>query len=312
MSSEAHAPEFSEGTQGEESTPAVEPSGEKPTRKRAVKEAFNGLTTREWTILSRNVWNDVSSPRDKHHLEHGAVFPVRLADRLIRLYSAPGDLVFDPFVGVGSTLIAALRAGRPSVGIELNARFVEIAEDWISQERGLLTTEELHPVLVKGDSRQLKGVLKPNVVQLTVTSPPYANFIRRSVADRQKTHKTSRFVHHNNSRAKVYSDDPRDMGNLDYEEFLQECRGILSDLRDCTREGGYAVWIVKDYRLPPKRPYVPLHSDLAAVAQEAGWLWHDLIMWDQNEQRSLVLLGFPTRFYTNQNCSFLVVLRKDG
>ena len=45
------------------------------------------------------------------------------------------------------------------------------------------------------------------------------------------------------------------------------------------------------------------------AAEACGWLWHDLIVWDQNEQRSLVLLGYPTRFYTNQNCSFLVVLR---
>ena len=108
-----------------------------------MKEAFNGLTTREWTILSRNVWNDVSSPRDKHHLEHGAVFPVKLADRLIRIYSAPGDLVFDPFVGVGSTLIAAFRAGRPSVGIELNPRFVQLTEEWVGRERGLLRKRSL-------------------------------------------------------------------------------------------------------------------------------------------------------------------------
>ena len=37
---------------------------------------------------------------------------------------------------------------------------------------------------------------------------------------------------------------------------------------------------------------------------------HDLIVWDQNEQRSLVLLGYPSVFYTNQNCSFIVVMRK--
>jgi DNA modification methylase len=69
---------------------------------------------------------------------------------------------------------------------------------------------------------------------------------------------------------------------------------------------------VKDYRLPPGQPYVSMHSDIAKMAEEAGWLWHDLIVWDQNEQRSLVLLGYPTRFYTNQNCSFIVVLRRNG
>ena len=41
-----------------------------------------------------------------------------------------------------------------------------------------------------------------------------------------------------------------------------------------------------------------------------GFLYHDLIVWDQNDQRSLVLLGYPTVFYVNQNHSYLVVLRK--
>ena len=77
------------------------------------------------------------------------------------------------------------------------------------------TKAELEPLIVKDDCRRLKEFLQPNMVQLTVTSPPYANFIRRSVADRQKTHKTSRFVYHNNSRTKAYSEDPRDLGNLD-------------------------------------------------------------------------------------------------
>jgi DNA modification methylase len=277
-------------------------------RRRKVKEAFNGLTPREWTLLSRNVWNDVSSARDPRHLMHGAVFPVKLVDRLVRLYTGTGDLVFDPFVGIGSTLVGAARAGRRSIGIELNAEFASVAERWITELQPI--DDHLRPELITGDARELGNHLQDESVQLTVTSPPYADFIHRSVRDRQKTHKKSRFVYHNNSRAKVYSNDPRDLGNLAYEPFLQECERLLHTLRDKTRHDGYAVWIVKDYRLPPKRPYVPLHSDLAGVAEGAGWLWHDLITWDQNEQRSLVLLGYPTRFYTNQNSTFLVVLRR--
>jgi DNA modification methylase len=84
----------------------------------------------------------------------------------------------------------------------------------------------------------------------------------------------------------------------------------MQSLLAVTVSGGYAIWIVKDYRLPPDVPYVPFHSDLAVAAQSVGWRWHDLIVWDQNEQRSLVLLGYPSRFYSNQNCSFIVVLRK--
>jgi DNA modification methylase len=119
-------------------------------------------------------------------------------------------------------------------------------------------------------------------------------------------------VKDNNSRVKAYSDHKDDFGNLDYDQFLLDSQELFKSLLTVTKPNGYAVWVVKDYRLPPKRPYISMHSDLAQAAQNAGWLWHDLIIWNQNEQRRLVLLGYPSRFYTNQNCSFLVILRKNA
>jgi DNA modification methylase len=269
------------------------------------KRTFNGLTAREWTLLSRNVWSDVSSPRQKRHLQHGAVYPVKLADRIIRLYSREGDLVLDPFLGVGSSCIAALQSGRRSIGIELNPEFAAIATTWIAEQS---VPDELAPRVINGNCMEHAKTLRD--VQLTLTSPPYANFIGRSVADRKKTHKTSKLVADNNSRVRVYSESVDDLGNLEYDDFLAACEVLLGDIFAATRPGGYTVWVVKDHRLPPERPYISMHSDLARCGQNAGWKWHDLITWDQNEQRSLVLLGYPSRFYTNQNSSFIVVLRK--
>lgn len=273
------------------------------------ERTFNGLTAREWTLLSRNVWNDVSSPRQARHLAHGAVFPVKLAERLIRIYSKRGNLILDPFAGIGSTCIAAMQLDRRSVGVELNPEFHRMALGWIDEEdpQG---DGEWRPTVINGDARDVTQWIAPESVQATITSPPYADFIARSVRDRQKTHKKSKLVLENNSRAKVYSSDARDFGNLPYAQFLEQCKDLLTSLLTVTAPGGYAIWIVKDYRLPPDAPYVPLHSDLAMAGQSVGWKWHDLIVWDQNEQRSLVLLGYPSRFYSNQNCSFIVVLRK--
>jgi DNA modification methylase len=274
------------------------------------KVGFNGLAPSQWALFSKNVWDDLSSPRNKYQLEHGAVFPVKLADRLIQMYSKPGDWVFDPFAGIGTTLVAAQNLGRNGIGIELNPKFANIAESWIKDSGGLFTNG-LTPRVINDDCRNLDQHIENNRIQVTVTSPPYANFIRKSVEDRRTTHKTSVIAHENNSTVKPYSDDPRDFGNLSYPQFLDEIKIVLEKNCQATKPGGYSAWIVKDYRDTKKGvPYVAFHSDLAQVGESAGFKFHDLIIWDQTGQRRLVLLGYPTVFYTNQNCSFIVVFRK--
>ena len=276
----------------------------------AKKKGFNGLTPSEWTKESRNVWADLSSPRNKYQLKHGAVFPEKLAERIIKIYSGEKDTILDPFNGIGTTTVSAYKNNRKSIGIELNKEFYKISKDWIENESNLLTSKNPQPEVFNDDCRNLLKYVEKDSVKLSFTSPPYANFIQRSLKDREKTHKKSKIKNENNSTVKQYSKSKKDFGNLEYEEFLKELKPIFSDLLEVTESDGYSVWVVKDYRMTPKIPYVSFHSDIAKVAQDAGWLWQDLIIWDQNAQRRLVLLGYPTRFYTNQNCSFIVVFRK--
>ncbi|MEM3829126.1 MAG: DNA methyltransferase [Conexivisphaerales archaeon] len=272
------------------------------------KIGFNGLTASEWARLSRSVWNDVSSPRKWYHLEHGATYSEAVAERVITLFSKKGDLVLDPFLGTGTTLVAAKKLGRRGLGIELYSKFVKIAKRVLSQT-SLIKTEE--QVVICDDCRNLLKYVQPNSVQLVMTSPPYANFIYKSVSDRKETHKTSAFVFDNRSVVKPYGTDERDFGNLSYEQFLNEIKELMKKLLIVTKPGGYNVWVVKDARDPQHgKPYIDFHSDLAKIAQEVGFLYHDLIIWDQNEQRKLVVLGFPSTFYVNINHTFLVVLRK--
>ena len=271
---------------------------------------FNGLTPKEWTQLSKSVWpaREVSSAREWYHLEHGATFSVALAERVIKIYTKKGDLVLDPFLGVGTTLVAARNLGRKGIGIELYEKFVKIAKQLLSQQTLALTHEQ---TVVCGDCRDLLKWVEPNSVQLMFTSPPYANFIHRSIEDRQKTHKNSWLVQKNVSVVKPYGEDPRDFGNLPYEKFLEEIKDLMKKLLMVTKPGGYNVWVVKDHRDPQGgRPIIPVHSDFARIGEEVGFIYHDLIIWDQNEQRSLVLLGYPSVFYVNINHTFLVVLRK--
>lgn len=165
--------------------------------------------------------------------------------------------------------------------------------------------------IINDDCRNILNHVEKESVDFTCTSPPYANFIKISVEDREKVHKNSILAVENNSTVKPYSDEEADFGNLSYDRFIVKIKEILKYNLDVTRNGAYAAWVVKDYRdTKNKIPYLPFHSDLADAARSVGWKYHDLIIWDQSRNRKLVVNGYPSVMYTNQNCSFIVVLRK--
>lgn len=100
----------------------------KPTEDQRM---LSRMTKEEHARWFRTVWYDVpgASTRD-----HPAPFPVDLAYRLIRMFSFVGDTVLDPFLGTGTTTIAAMRAGRNSIGIEIDPEYLALAEGRLRQE----------------------------------------------------------------------------------------------------------------------------------------------------------------------------------
>lgn len=98
-----------------------------------VKEA-NALTQAEWLDMAQQVW--FMYPEDvKREGDHPAPFPEKLPARLMRLYtygaamSFPGEVVLDPFVGTGTTCAVAKTMGRRYIGIDINPKYIEIAEE---------------------------------------------------------------------------------------------------------------------------------------------------------------------------------------
>jgi DNA modification methylase len=75
------------------------------------------MTKEEHGRWFRTVWTDVPGSSTRHH---PAPFPLELAYRLIRMFSFVGDTVLDPFVGTGTTMLAAMKAGRKSIGVEID------------------------------------------------------------------------------------------------------------------------------------------------------------------------------------------------
>lgn len=95
-----------------------------------TKEEFLEATTSVWTI----------KPASAKRVGHPAPFPVELPRRLIELYSFEEDLILDPFMGSGTTAVAAIETGRHYVGYDSDAGYLETARTRIAAARGISTT----------------------------------------------------------------------------------------------------------------------------------------------------------------------------
>ena len=90
-----------------------------------LQKALSMLTRQEMQTWLRSFWTDVRGSSTRNG--HPAPYPVDLAERLIRMFSFAGDTILDPFVGTGSTSIAALATGRNSIGNEIEPTYIEYA-----------------------------------------------------------------------------------------------------------------------------------------------------------------------------------------
>lgn len=104
----------------------------KPSVATRVLSVISEDLHREWF---QQIWQGLTGASTKNH---PAPFPVELAERLIRMFSFVGDTVLDPFMGTGTTNVAASRCGRNSIGIEVDPHYYEAAKRRVDEGRKLL------------------------------------------------------------------------------------------------------------------------------------------------------------------------------
>ncbi|MBM3694854.1 MAG: site-specific DNA-methyltransferase [Actinobacteria bacterium] len=101
---------------------------------RRLHQGVDTISRQAFMEATVSVWN--IPPASARRIGHPAPFPVELPRRLIELYTFKGDLVLDPFMGSGSTAVAAVETGRHFVGYETEAAYLEIARDRVAAARG--------------------------------------------------------------------------------------------------------------------------------------------------------------------------------
>jgi DNA modification methylase len=236
-------------------------------------------------------------------MSHPAKFPETLAREFIEFFTKKGETVLDPMAGTGSTLVAALRAGRNSYGIELGAKYVALAERAIEAERRALGTAaaDLHSEMIHGDASQARDFQLPPI-HYVLTSPPYWDMLHAKGAATQRMRRGSPDLD------VLYSDDPRDVGNIhDYAAFLQELVGIYAGLKPLLGHNSYLTVIVKNVKKGGR--IYPLAWDLG---RELGRFYSlkDEKIWCQDNQ-PLAPYGLGSAWVSNTFHHYCLQFRND-
>jgi DNA modification methylase len=250
--------------------------------KRPFVNRLNELDPKSWLKFQKSWFVHAPPPRKKGVLRHPAKYPETLAQEFIEFFTKEGQTVLDPMVGTGSSLVAALRAGRNSIGIELNRKYVELSEQAVINEREVLGIDaaNLDSQVIEGDARQVRDIFAEYQlpeVNYVITSQPYWDMLHQKGAQTQKARRTTSDID------LLYSDDPGDLGNIhDYAEFLEALIDIYVRLKPCIVHRGYITIIVKNIKKGGK--IYPLAWDIAHALGETYTLKDEKI-WCQDDIR---------------------------
>jgi DNA modification methylase len=289
---------------------------------------LNELSGEAWLYFTRSLWTTAYPSELSHTLRkaHGANKPPRLMARLIEFFTRPGELVLDPFAGVGGTLLGAAicRGPRRALGFEIEPRWASIYEQVLRDALGardgagleladLGTADPGGPrtfdptgcQLVIGDATGLLATLDAGSIDFAATDPPYNPQLRITMAGGKlaETHANRRTDY------AMITNDPADLANsASYDEYLDRMGTVFRLLRRALRDGRYAAVIVRDAYQDGRYRFTG--SDLAARASNEGFVPKGDLIWYQAGTR-LRPYGYPRSFVPNIVHQHILVLRAE-
>jgi DNA modification methylase len=233
---------------------------------------------------------------EEARLGHPALFPVALVERLLEIYTQAGDLVLDPFMGAGSTLVAAQSMGRRAIGFEIAPQFIAVAVERL-RNAGLDPKDKTRLTIYNEDARHLASLVGPDCVDLVVTSPPYWNIHQQRRTADGKT-------------PRPYTSSGNDLGNIEaYSDFLAALGAVFEALFTVVKPGRWCVLIVMDLRKGDH--FYAFHLDCIHRMTACGFRLEDIIIWDRrSEYHNLRPLGFPTTFRVNKTHEYILIFQK--
>lgn len=258
---------------------------------------LNCGSAKEWVKSQVAIWEFYYEGRDIRDKDlHPATFPIAFAAKCIKTFTHEGELVLDPFVGSGTTLLAAQDMNRNAVGFDLKAEYIELARKRLGQTRLEGGTKQ---IAVCDDARNIPAYLGENTVKLSVTSPPYAKMLNRPRLNKSMRGDLRENYHF--MKVQQYSDNPRDLGTMEPDQYASALAEIYRGILPLMRPKGHVVINVADLWWKEgkhgKRTMIPIY--VIKALEEVGYEFRNIIIWDRRPLVNNVgIFGWPSNFIT--------------
>ena len=204
-------------------------------------ERFNDLSQEKWAAHQAPIIDTFYPTSDEagyaHHIRkrHPSPKPPQLMKRLIEFFTKWDGWVFDPFVGVGGTLLGCSMAGRHGVGVDLSQTYLDLYQKATSELN-------LEPqTIYAGDAVHLEEIFsgKDYTFDLVLTDPPYGNMLsRKRTGERKK--KTG------DDSPTPSTNEEHDLGNMPAEQFYEALKSVIAQSMKFLKVKGYVVVFCKD------------------------------------------------------------------
>lgn len=256
---------------------------------------INCLNAKEWVKGQVAVWEFFYEKRDIRDKNiHPAVFPIALPRKCIELFTHKGELVVDPFLGIGTTLIAARDLDRNAVGFDLNKKYTDYTKKRLAQSKLNFETETKQ-VAIYDDAVNIPKYLKKETVGLCVTSPPYANMLnhrRLNKSIRGNLRKNKHYL-----KIQQYSNNQRDLGTMKPKEYTEALAKIYKGILPLLKPRAHCVININDLWENNRR--YPTHSYIIEAMEKVGYELRNIIIWDKRKLVNRVgIYGWPSNYIT--------------
>ena len=249
------------------------------------------ITAKEWLKCQLGVWQFTYEGRDVRDKNvHPATFPISLARKVIELFTHEGELVLDPFVGSGTTLVASNDTNRNAVGFDLKEEYVRVCGERLGSQNLFSTTDQL---AIHDDARNISQYLSEETLSLIFTSPPYSNLLNRKRKNKSRRNRKNEQL----GKVEQYSQDARDLGILELDQYTAAMGDIYEKLLPLLKPKAHCVINVPDMWWENQR--ITIHVSLIEELRKRGYELRNTIIWDRtNIVNRIGIFGWPSNYIT--------------